>query len=548
MLFLLLLTLSFVTSEPCTSLIYCHGPLLHMVQTARIFPDSKIFVDMKMQHDEKTTLENFHRFIKTTNKPNRKEIKRFVNENFKHFQEFDDWTPPDFRPNPDFLNRIRDPEIRDFAHEVVQIWPKLSRKIKREVLESAELFSLLPVPNGFVVPGGRFREFYYWDSYWILKGLLLCQMHQTVRGILDNFAFIIQKYGFLPNGARVYYLNRSQPPLLSLMVGEYLRATNDTEWLRENIVWLDRELQFFLENKLTTLVKNGVKYQLAHYVAKSDTPRPESYFEDIKSAKFLHSPEARAELWTDLKSAAESGWDFSSRWMVDHDGGTKTNLSHIQTRRIVPVDLNAFLCQAFGTLSGFYTTLGDHKRALFWLQKSHLWRQNLELVFYDHEDGVWYDWDRGLNQPRKGYYASNLTPLWTQCYDPNLSDHLGQKAVQYLSKTGILDFDGGIPASLVNSGEQWDFPNAWPPLQSIVILGLDHTGHPQAQKTAQDLAEKWIRSNLDSFKATGQISEKYDVQFSGHSGRGGEYSVQHGFGWTNGVLLELIDRYYGREK
>ncbi|XP_044253277.1 trehalase-like isoform X2 [Tribolium madens] len=552
-LFVLIAISSLVTissqSESCESKIYCQGSLLHMVQMSRVFPDSKIFVDMKMQHDEKTTLENFDQFLKTTNsRPNRKEIKKFVNEHFKHFQEFDNWVPPDFTPKPDFLDRISDSEIRDFAQKVVKIWPRLARKIKKEVLESSEFFSLLPVPNGFVVPGGRFREFYYWDSYWIMKGLLLCQMHETVKGMLDNFALIIRKYGFLPNGARVYYLNRSQPPLLSIMVGEYLKVTNDTEWLRKNIDILDKELQYFLENKLTTVIKNGIKYSLAHYVANSDTPRPESYFEDIKSAKILKSEEARAELWKDLKSAAESGWDFSSRWMVDYVGGTKTNLTHIQTRRIIPVDLNAFLCQAFQKLSEFYTILDDHKSAIFWLQKSHLWQQNLEQVFFDHMDGVWYDWDNGLNRPRKGYYASNLTPLWTQCYHPENSAYLGQKAVQYLSKNGILDFDGGIPASLINSGEQWDFPNAWPPLQSIVIFGLDRTGDFEAQKTAQDLAQKWIRSNLESFHETGQIFEKYNVQYSGQSGRGGEYDVQHGFGWTNGVLFELINRYYTQEK
>ena len=81
--------------------------------------------------------------------------------------------------------------------------------------------SLVHLPHGFIVPGGRFREMYYWDTYWTVLGLLVSQMHQTVAGILLNFAHLIQKYGWVPNGNRIYYTARSQPPLFIPMVWAY---------------------------------------------------------------------------------------------------------------------------------------------------------------------------------------------------------------------------------------------------------------------------------------------------------------------------------------
>nr|CAI5865772.1 unnamed protein product [Callosobruchus analis] len=102
--------------------------------------------------------------------------------------------------------------------------------MKPSVLDEPDQHSLIPVPNGFIIPGGRFKEIYYWDSYWIIQGLLISEMTETAKGMLENFIAIVDKYGFVPNGCRVYYLNRSQPPLLSLMVGLYIEATRDIPW------------------------------------------------------------------------------------------------------------------------------------------------------------------------------------------------------------------------------------------------------------------------------------------------------------------------------
>lgn len=295
MFWLILLTCSFfieygftATIESCESEIYCKGNLLHTVQyTVKVFNDSKTFVDLSQTHAPEVTLSNFNSLMsKTNNKPSLSEIETFLKDNFENEGELETWAPSDFQSNPAFLNRIEDSSTKEFAKQLVNIWPKLARKVKAEVSKYPNRHSLLSVPNGFIVPGGRFKEIYYWDSYWIIKGLLISEMTETAKGMIENFLSLVQKYGFIPNGSRVYYLNRSQPPLLAFMVKIYISTTNDHAWLKSIIGTLEKELNWWHENRMVSVQKGGVTYQLARYDVESNTPRPESYAEDIDTCNY----------------------------------------------------------------------------------------------------------------------------------------------------------------------------------------------------------------------------------------------------------------------
>nr|WNT43931.1 trehalase-like protein 2 [Monochamus alternatus] len=365
-------------------------------------------------------------------------------------------------------------------------------------------------------------------------------MRDTAKGMLENLLSLVKKYGFVPNGSRVYYLNRSQPPLLTLMVRIYIDATNDLKWLRKNVQTLDRELTWWLANRTVTVVKDGVNYTLARYGCHSTTPRPESYYEDLKTCR-----EERCHI--DIKSAAESGWDFSSRWIFDHKGGINATLSDIQTTRVIPVDLNAFLCKAFADLSYLYLKVGHTSKVTQWKEKADEWKNSILMVLYNLEDGIWYDYDLSLRQARKIFYPSNLTPLWAKAYVRRmLSDaEYGSRAVKYLKGQGVDKYKGGIPTSLTETGEQWDLPNAWPPIQEIVILGLRETGQKDAVQLAKEFSTRWIEANMKGFEENdNKMFEKYDAIKPGQYGGGGEYPVQTGFGWSNGVALSLINVYY----
>lgn len=262
-----------------SSPVYCYGNLLHTVQMASIFTDSKTFVDMKMIQPENETLASFDRFMKETGEaPTKEQIAVWVNNTFEHRGvEFAEYVPTDWIEHPRFLDSIVDPDLNNFAYELNDIWKMLGKKMTDDVRDNEELYSIIYVQNPVIVPGGRFLEFYYWDSYWIIKGLLHSEMYTTVKGMLSNFASIVERIGHIPNGGRLYYKMRSHPPLLVPMVEAYLEYVNDTEWLTENLWLLDKEWDFWMTNNTVTIEKDGVNYTLAIYNEVSTGPRPESY-------------------------------------------------------------------------------------------------------------------------------------------------------------------------------------------------------------------------------------------------------------------------------
>ncbi|KAF9407481.1 hypothetical protein HW555_012510 [Spodoptera exigua] len=458
----------------CNSSIYCAGDLLHTVQLARIFPDSKTFVDLKLTNTENVTLANFKNLMKQTrNNPTREQIMSFVDANFMEGGELLHWNPPDFDPNPPILDQIADPKLKQFAKDIISIWPVLGRKVSPDVDKNSDQYSFIYVPNGFIVPGGRFKELYYWDSYWIIRGLLISNMTQTAKGMIDNFLYLVDKLGYIPNGSRIYYLGRSQPPLLSLMVHDYYTSTGDVAWLEQIIETVERELYYWLEKKKMTVNVKGKQYRLLRYISDEEDkgPRPESYYEDYASSRVL-SEDKREEFYKEMKT--------------------------------------------------------------------------IENVLWDPDDGVWYDYDTTAKSRKKQFYASCATPLWADAVESSSAPTYASRLVSYLESNSALSFPGGIPTSLLHTGEQWDFPNAWPPLQSIMIGGLEKSGYDEAKELARQQVAIWIRANYIGYTKWQKMFEKYSCVQPGDHGGGGEYSVQSGFGWTNGIVLELLQR-YGRE-
>lgn len=185
-------TISYMDLPPqCESQVYCYGPLLHTVQMASIYADSKTFVDMKMLASESETLAKFTAFMAEHNQnPTKDQIKEWVEKNFAaRGNEFVDWIPNDWVREPKFLGKIKDSALREWASDLNNFWVKLGRKMKQDVHDNENLYSIIPVPNPVMVPGGRFLEFYYWDSYWIVRGLL----HSEMYNVSNFFTFLKHK-------------------------------------------------------------------------------------------------------------------------------------------------------------------------------------------------------------------------------------------------------------------------------------------------------------------------------------------------------------------
>ncbi|XP_048199901.1 LOW QUALITY PROTEIN: trehalase [Perognathus longimembris pacificus] len=527
---------------PCESRVYCRGELLHQVQMAKLYPDDKQFVDMSLSAAPEQVLRSFGELAAAHNHsvPGPR-LRAFVQQHFRAAgQELEPWAPEDWHGSPRLLQRISDARLRAWAGQLHQIWRKLGKKIKPEVLSRPERFSLIYSPHPFIVPGGRFLEFYYWDSYWVMEGLLLSEMTRTVEGMLRNFLSLVKTYGHVPNGGRVYYLQRSQPPLLTLMMDRYLSHTYNVSFLRENIETLALELDFWAVNRTVSVSVGGKSYALNRYHVPYGGPRPESYSKDTELADTVPAGHREA-LWAELKAGAESGWDFSSRWLV---GGPDPDLlSSIRTSKLVPVDLNAFLCQAEELMSKFYLLLGNASQAARYRNLRAQRLAAMQAVLWDEQKGAWFDYDLEKGKNNLEFYPSNLTPLWAGCFSGN---SIPDKALKYLEDSQVLTYRHGIPTSLVNTGQQWDSPNGWAPLQDLVIRGLAQSSSPRTQEVAFQLAQNWIRTNFDVYSHKSAMYEKYDVVSGGQPGGGGEYDVQEGFGWTNGVALMLLDRYGDR--
>ncbi|XP_055369817.1 trehalase isoform X2 [Betta splendens] len=520
--------------------IFCTGPILQQVQNAKLFDDDKYFVDMKLRAAPDVVSLAFHNLSKefpnATVPPDR--LKGFLSAYFEEpGTEFESWTPPDWHEEPTFLGRIADQQLRDWAKKIHALWKSLGRKMRAGVQDHPELHSLIYAPHPVVVPGGRFREFYYWDSYWVVNGLLLSEMTDTARGMIQNFLHLVNRYGFIPNGGRIYYERRSQPPFLTLMVESYYHATKDKEFLRDALPTLEKEYSFWMRNRSVAVQANGVEHVLNRYHVQVESPRPESYTDDVELAEGL--PDAlKEQLWMDLHSGAESGWDFSSRWFLDN-----RTLRHTRTSQIVPSDLNALMCLNEKTLAFFHTVLGDGAASDRYDRAVTRRLAAMESVLWDPGSGAWFDYNLVTNAKNRDFYPSNLAPVWARCYS---RPEMGDLAVKYLKGTHALDYHNGVPSSLFESGQQWDFPNAWPPLQHMLIDGLSKLPSEDANALAFTLAQRWIKTNWMAYVKYEAMFEKYDVNGDGKPGGGGEYEVQLGFGWTNGVALQLLNQYGDR--
>lgn len=295
----------------CDHPIFCktNEGILHSVQLAGVFNDSKTFVDMPLMYDVNTVLSNFD---KLTDKSDKQELAKFVSENFsEEGTELEPVTPDDWKQNPQFLETISDENLKKLATYMNEVWKNLTRQFAKSKAEIEEKSSLIYLEQPFVVPGGRFREVYYWDSYWTAKGLLLSEMTETTKGMIENFKYLIDLYGHIPNGNRLYYTMRSQPPVFAQMVWDYLNWTNDLTNQRQfiaGIVWqLEAEFQFW-QGRMVDITVDNVTHQLARYNVEAGGPRPESYREDYNLGESGLLGDREKEKWyRDMKSGAESG-------------------------------------------------------------------------------------------------------------------------------------------------------------------------------------------------------------------------------------------------
>ncbi len=410
------------------------------------------------------------------------------------------------------------------------LWPVLTRSPDSADPRS----SLVPLPSPYVVPGGRFREIYYWDTYFTMQGLVHAGRTDLVKNMLDNFAHLITTVGHIPNGNRSYYLTRSQPPYFAAMVGLYAHATDTAQAVvyldalqQEHAFWMDGADRLSPGQAYRRVVRMPEGVVLNRYWDDSAEPRPESFRPDVEIGQTLPE-ERRADFYRNVRATAESGWDFSSRWMRD-----PKDLRTLETTDLIPVDLNALLYNAERTiaaLAGFRNRSGDDTLARRFTQRAEARRQAI-LAMYDSARGFFFDvrWRTGARVTDRPSLAA-AAPLYFGIATPEQ----GRRVAARLERDFLKP--GGFVSTNIASGQQWDAPNGWPPLEWLTMEGVRRYGRADM---ADKAASRWLSLISRTYRATGRMMEKYDVVNTNRRAGGGEYPTQDGFGWTNGVALAL---------
>jgi len=263
---------------------------------------------------------------------------------------------------------------------------------------------------------------------------------------------------------------------------------------------------------------------LNRYFDRSDRPRAEMFADDIETAQAAERDPL--EVYKDIRSACESGWDFSSRWLDDPQ-----DLSSIRTTKIIPVDLNALLYNLELVLAKSHKLNGDEATGRLYEQRAAQRLEALQTYCWDPESGFFRDYDLEKRDHTPILSLAGVFPLFFEMATPEQAQQVADVLEgQFLQA-------GGLPSTLIETGQQWDAPNGWAPLQWIAIKGLRNYEQDQLAGT---IAQRWIDLNVKVYKNTGKMVEKYNVYESDLEGGGGEYPVQDGFGWTNGVLLKLL--------
>jgi alpha,alpha-trehalase len=378
-----------------------------------------------------------------------------------------------------------------------------------------------------------------------------------IENMINNFAYLINTYGHIPNGNRSYYLSRSQPPFFCLMV-ELLAGIKGNSVYKTYLPAMEKEYAYWMEgaanvktgmpSKRVVKMKDGTV--MNRYWDESNTPRQESYKEDVEVSEAVAqelamrikvaSPEklkeildnSKANTNRNLRAGACSGWDFSSRWFAD-----KSTIKTIETTNIIPVDLNSLMYSMETIIAQANLVAGNQTKQAFYQQKAATRKAAIQKYCWQQKTGFFVDYNFVTNSQNEIVTAAGMYPLFMKIATPAQAIATANTAKQQLVK------DGGLVTTTNHAGQQWDAPNGWAPLQWMAVKGLNNYNQFDLAKT---IATRWLALNDKVYVATGKMMEKYNVEDMSKLAGGGEYPSQDGFGWTNGVYL-AFKKLYGKK-
>lgn len=487
------------------------GELFAEVQRRRVYDDGKTFVDLV----PKRRIKQLRQAYELQRHDPEFDLHEFVSRNFHVL----DTKKSDYHTDTSMT-------VREHIRE---LWDVLERRNR------VTRGSLMALPYRYVVPGGRFEEQFYWDSYFIMLGLAADGRWDVIDGMMKNYVHMIRKVGFIPTANRTYFLSRSQPPFFSHMVRLVARKKGQRV-LVEYLPYLLAEHRFWMKGKSKLEQTENRSYRrvvqmpngslLNRYYDNKSTPRPESHHEDVMTANEAADREAD-RIYLHLRAAAESGWDFSSRWFDNPD-----DIRTIHTADIIPVDLNSLLYHLEQTIAAAYRILRNEVMAKRYFLYAERRARAIQEYCWDGDRHMFADYNFHKQHMTSSVSLAMVFPLYV-----GIATSAQAKATAQLIEQSFLKA-GGLVATLEDTTQQWDSPNGWAPLQWVAIEGLRRYGY---HTLADEIKRRWVAVNERVFATQAKLIEKYNVVDESGLGGGGEYPLQDGFGWTNGVLAALLD-------
>jgi alpha,alpha-trehalase len=371
--------------------------------------------------------------------------------------------------------------------------------------------TLVGLPYPYLVPsaGGAgpfaFNELYYWDSYFMVQGMLDAGHTEQVKGILENILTLMQRFHIVPNASRTYFTGRSQPPLMTSFIMDVYGLCHDTIWLEKAIAIAKEEYD---QVWMGTAQPNWRQVY-----------RGLSRYYDVNA---LH----------DL-AEAESGWDMTTRF-----GRRALNY--------LPVDLNALLYKYEVDFAASAEILGNKIQAKDWHERARMRKSTMDELMWSKTFGLYYDYN--FKKTRRGIAVSLATyyPLWAGMVTAAQAKQLVKSLRKFEHKGGLATTDGQLLSKPIFGAVplQWAYPNGWAPLHFIVVEGLKRYGYHQ---DAERIARKWLKTNLDWFMKYGEFIEKYNVVSPTKKPVEGVYPNQSGFGWTNAIFERFCQDFIDQE-
>jgi alpha,alpha-trehalase len=428
-------------------------------------------------------------------------------------------------------------QLADFQKIEIQKLP--------EDLPSLRAQGLLYLPKRYVVPGGRFNEMYGWDSYFIQVGLLRDGELQLAKDMADNFLYEVREYGKVLNANRTYYLTRSQPPFLTQMLLGVYQKTPDRKWLDDSVPLIEKYYSFWMTDPHLTDETGLSRYfdlgegHAPEVVSAERNAEGRTHYDLVKAYFKTHeitdydvsqyydrkTDELSMLFYKGDRSMRESGFDPSNRF-----GPFNIDIIHYD-----PVCLNSLLYLMEMQTAEILHILGREAEVNVWRKRAEDRAERMNRLMWDAKDGLYYDYDFAHHRVRHYPFLTTFYPLWAGIATK-------EQAARVERNLSLFEKVGGLQTSTYVSGNQWDAPFGWAPLQMIAVEGLRRYGYAD---DAERISMKFLGLVRREFLKKGYIVEKYDVVQGGanvsaniHFG----YSAnQAGFGWTNAVFTGLYD-------